>query len=157
MTAPPPALLELLYRHEPVVRSLTLGLRYVVLDEMAPCHEYVFSMGPRVVLLYGPTEKVIKDGVCLVSVFLRHVNLGFFHGADLSDPSGILKGTGKGMRHFSLKQLPDLGRPEIRAYIREARTRAGLKRPRQRTTASVVTRFKVKSPAKRPGWPQMPW
>ena len=38
-----------------------------------------------------------------VNVFTSHVNVGFFHGASLSDPARILQGTGKFMRHVKLK------------------------------------------------------
>lgn len=33
-----------------------------------------------------------------VDVFSSHVNVGFFHGASLPDPAGLLQGTGKFMR-----------------------------------------------------------
>jgi hypothetical protein len=38
-----------------------------------------------------------------VNVFKAHVNVGFFHGAALKDPAGILEGNGKYMRHVKLK------------------------------------------------------
>jgi hypothetical protein len=38
-----------------------------------------------------------------VSVFTSHVNVGFFHGAALPDPAGLLQGTGKFMRHVKLR------------------------------------------------------
>ena len=38
-----------------------------------------------------------------VNVFSSHVNVGFFHGASLPDPAGLLQGTGKFMRHVKLK------------------------------------------------------
>jgi hypothetical protein len=38
-----------------------------------------------------------------VNVFTSHVNVGFFHGAALPDPAGLLQGTGKYMRHVKLK------------------------------------------------------
>src|SRR5262245_18745651 len=38
-----------------------------------------------------------------VNVFTAHVNVGFFHGAALSDPAGLLEGTGKTMRHVKLR------------------------------------------------------
>jgi hypothetical protein len=34
-----------------------------------------------------------------VNVFNAHVNVGFFTGAFLPDPAGVLQGTGKRMRH----------------------------------------------------------
>ena len=157
MTKPPPELLEYLHRYDPAVQSLALGLRKVVHEEMAPCHEYIFAMRSKVVLLYGATERVIADGICNIGVFAKHVTLGFPRGTDLDDPAGILKGTGKTMRHITLKKLSDLDRPAIRGYLRQARRRAGLPRRRGRTPDEIVTRVKQKSPARRPAWPQTFW
>ncbi|MXY56707.1 MAG: DUF1801 domain-containing protein [Gammaproteobacteria bacterium] len=36
------------------------------------------------------------------NAFTKHVNVGFFMGAFLPDPSALLKGTGKRMRHVKL-------------------------------------------------------
>jgi hypothetical protein len=38
-----------------------------------------------------------------VNVFTSHVNVGFFHGAELTDPAHLLQGTGTLMRHVKLK------------------------------------------------------
>jgi hypothetical protein len=38
-----------------------------------------------------------------VNVFTSHVNVGFFHGAELPDPARLLQGTGKFMRHVKLR------------------------------------------------------
>jgi len=38
-----------------------------------------------------------------VNVFTSHVNVGFFHGASLRDPAGLLEGNGKSMRHVKLR------------------------------------------------------
>jgi hypothetical protein len=45
-----------------------------------------------------------------VNAFKKHVNVGFFHGAALKDPAGLLEGTGKRMRHVKLLRgrEPDL-------------------------------------------------
>lgn len=40
-----------------------------------------------------------------VNVFSAHVNVGFFHGAQLPDPARLLQGSGKHMRHVKL--MPD--------------------------------------------------
>jgi hypothetical protein len=37
-----------------------------------------------------------------VNAFKKHVNVGFFNGAALEDPAGLLEGTGKRMRHVKL-------------------------------------------------------
>jgi hypothetical protein len=38
-----------------------------------------------------------------VNVFTSHVNIGFFQGAALPDPSRLLQGAGKFMRHVKLR------------------------------------------------------
>ncbi len=38
-----------------------------------------------------------------VNVFTAHVNVGFFQGASLPDPAGLLQGSGKRMRHVKLR------------------------------------------------------
>ncbi len=58
-------------------------------------------------------REVLPDGcpvACLgdvpfgyVNVFTSHVNVGFFQGAALPDPAGLLQGTGKFMRHVKLR------------------------------------------------------
>jgi uncharacterized protein DUF1801 len=38
-----------------------------------------------------------------VNAFSAHVNVGFFFGAALDDPAGLLEGAGKRMRHVKLR------------------------------------------------------
>ncbi len=58
-------------------------------------------------------REVLHDGcpaACLgdvpfayVNVFTAHMNVGFFQGAGLKDPDGLLQGSGKFMRHVKLR------------------------------------------------------
>jgi len=50
-----------------------------------------------------PTACLGDAPFAYVNVFTSHVNVGFFHGASLRDPAGLLEGTGKFMRHVKLK------------------------------------------------------
>ena len=150
MTKPPRELLEFLHRHEPSLQAVALSLRKMVLEEMAPCHEYIFAMRSAIVLLYGPTDRVIEDCICMVSVYRKHVNLQFTHGAELEDSHGVLRGAGKRMRHITVKSLSELDRPEIRTYLRQARKHAGLTRPRQRNAGDVITAVKARPTGQRP-------
>jgi hypothetical protein len=65
-----------------------------------------------------------------VNAFTSHVNLGFFRGAELPDPGGLLQGTGRFMRHLKLKpgvavdaaavqQLIDAAYQDMRRRIQE--------------------------------------
>lgn len=49
-----------------------------------------------------PTACVGGAAFAYVNVFRTHVNVGFFRGAEISDPAGLLEGTGKFMRHVKL-------------------------------------------------------
>jgi len=49
-----------------------------------------------------PTACVGEAAFGYVNAFTAHVNVGFFRGAELSDPDGLLEGTGKFMRHVKL-------------------------------------------------------
>ena len=51
----------------------------------------------------GPVACVNDAPFGYVNAFTAHVNVGFFHGAALPDPAGLLEGSGKYMRHVKLK------------------------------------------------------
>ena len=38
-----------------------------------------------------------------VNAFTKHVNVGFYNGANLPDPAAVLQGSGKRMRHVKLR------------------------------------------------------
>ena len=50
-----------------------------------------------------PTACVADAAFAYVNAFKAHVNVGFFRGAELDDPNGLLEGTGKFMRHVKLR------------------------------------------------------
>jgi Domain of unknown function (DU1801) len=50
-----------------------------------------------------PTACVGDAAFGYVNAFSVHVNVGFFHGAMLDDPAGLLEGVGKRMRHVKLR------------------------------------------------------
>src|SRR5881392_2238532 len=55
-----------------------------------------------------PTACVGDAAFAYVNAFKAHVNVGFFRGADLPDPHGLLEGTGKSMRHVKLSPTREL-------------------------------------------------
>jgi hypothetical protein len=52
-----------------------------------------------------------------VNTFKSHVNVGFFHGAVLDDPAGLLEGSGKRMRHVKLKAGAEFNAAALRGLI----------------------------------------
>ena len=55
-----------------------------------------------------------------VNVFASHVNVGFFYGAFLADPSRLLEGSGKRMRHVKLKAATAVNEAALRKLIEGA-------------------------------------
>jgi hypothetical protein len=67
-----------------------------------------------------PTACVEDAAFGYVNVFTAHVNVGFFHGASLEDPSLLLQGTGRFMRHVKARPGAPLDREPLAALIRAA-------------------------------------
>src|SRR3982751_6083165 len=55
-----------------------------------------------------PTACVGDAAFAYVNSFKDHVNDGFFRGAEIHDPEGLLEGTGRFMRHVKLSPGRDL-------------------------------------------------
>ena len=64
-----------------------------------------------------PTACVDTAAFCYVDAFTAHVNVGFFLGAELSDPNNLLEGTGKFMRHVKLKPEREVDTAALRKLI----------------------------------------
>lgn len=50
-----------------------------------------------------PTVCIDDAAFAYVNAFRAHVNVGFFRGAEIADPAGLLEGTGKFTRHVKLR------------------------------------------------------
>ena len=122
--APTRDLLRFLKPYDRAIRNLALKVRALVLDEIRPGCENIYDAYNAVAMGYGPTDR-LKDGICHIAVYARHVNLGFNRGAALDDPYGMLQGSGKAIRHITIRTESHLNRPEIRDYLRRAREQAG--------------------------------
>ena len=57
-----------------------------------------------------------------VNVFTAHVNIGFYQGASLHDPAGLLLGEGKRMRHVKLKPESPINSAALTQLIADAWT-----------------------------------
>ena len=67
-----------------------------------------------------PTACVGDAAFAYVDAFTAHVNVGFFQGADLDDPAGLLEGTGKFMRHVKIKPGRPVNEAAVSALIETA-------------------------------------
>ena len=67
-----------------------------------------------------PTACVGDAAFAYVNAFTAHVNVGFFRGAELADPDGLLEGTGKFMRHVKLSPERQVDAAALATLIRSA-------------------------------------
>ena len=70
-----------------------------------------------------PTACVADAAFGYVNAFTAHVNVGFFLGARLADPAGLLEGTGKNMRHVKLRPGARINRKALAGLIQAAYSR----------------------------------
>lgn len=67
-----------------------------------------------------PTACVGDAAFAYVNAFRAHVNVGFFRGAEIADPKGLLEGTGKFMRHVKLGPRRDVDARALTELIETA-------------------------------------
>jgi len=116
---PNPQLLNYLGEYDPHLASLTLALREIVLEEAPRAIESLVK-GYALAIGFSFTGKPMKDGFCHIVTYSSHVNLGFNRGALLPDPNGMLHGTGKLIRHITMRNHDDLDRPHVRRFLQAA-------------------------------------
>jgi len=82
---------------------------------------YVYESQNLLVISFSPTEHGY-EAPCSMGLYPDRVNLYFGQGARLSksDPSRLLQGSGKTVRHVVLSSVADFDRAEIEALIAAA-------------------------------------
>jgi hypothetical protein len=102
----------------PGIRALAIALRKRILG----LHPGAFETprnGERCTT-YGVGPRKKTQAYAHIMPLRDCVNLGLYHGAVLSDPKGLLSGTGKGSRHAKMRSLGDVSSPATAALIRAA-------------------------------------
>lgn len=67
-----------------------------------------------------PTACIGDAAFGYVDAFKAHVNVGFFRGAELADPEGLLEGAGRFMRHVKLSPDRPVNEPALTKLIQTA-------------------------------------
>jgi hypothetical protein len=117
---------EWLARLSPDGAVVVGALRRLITEAAPGAQEVVYHDA----LGYGPTDQGF-DRVFYISAFKDHINLGFFYGAGLDDPDGLLAGDGKQMRHIKIRSNDSMPNAAIRRLL-DAGWPAGLARVRER-------------------------
>ncbi len=115
----PPEFVEFLAPYPVATQELARGLRARLVEILPDCIETVWDATNAVGVAYGFTERNADHFVHLPA-YTKYVNIGFSHGAMLTDPEARLKGTGARIRHIKLTQIEDLDDPYLQGLIRQA-------------------------------------
>ncbi len=103
---------------EAEIRSIAVRLREVIAEIDPECIELP-RPGERSVA-YGVGPKKMSEAYAYLMPQRFYVNLGFYHGVSLSDPVGLLEGSGKALRHVKIYKAEDVDKPEIRNLLMES-------------------------------------
>ncbi len=109
---------DILVDAKPELRPFCEALRHLIVS----LHEdFVEIVWPKHrIASYGVGPKKMTEHYAYIGVQGSHVNLGFYHGASLADPEGLLEGTGKELRHVKLRDVAAARSGAVTALLREA-------------------------------------
>lgn len=109
---------ELMDITEEAMRPLAHEVRRVV-QEVDPNAVEVVRLGDRAAT-YGVGPQKMKEGYAYIIPHKNWVNLGFYQGALLDDPKGLMEGTGKKLRHIKIRSVEEADKKEIRQLLDRA-------------------------------------
>ncbi len=101
----------------PALLEVALAARALVFDVYPETVEVVWA--DQGTAGYGVGPKKMTEQFTWLAPFSKHLVFGFYLGAQLPDPAGLLEGTGAKMRHVKVRTLDDVARPELRALVVE--------------------------------------
>ena len=78
---------------------------------------------------YGVGPKKKSEHFCYISAQKDDVNLGFYYGAELPDPEGLLQGTGKLLRHVKIREPKAVRSRALQCLLEAATTHRMPARP----------------------------
>ena len=109
---------EILALADADLRPICVELRKAILSAHKGAFEIVW---PRLrIASYGVGPKKMTEHYAYMGVQKLHVNLGFYHGTVLSDPTGSLEGTGKKLRHVKIHSLKAARSRALKELLRQA-------------------------------------
>jgi hypothetical protein len=109
---------DIINQADPKVRELEIRAKALI-QEVMP--EVVEVAWPRQRIAgYGVGPKKMSEQFCYIAVFKDRINLGFYYGAELPDPEGLLEGTGELLRHVKISALEQLEDPALRRLLEAA-------------------------------------
>ncbi|MDR3572505.1 MAG: DUF1801 domain-containing protein [Anaerolineaceae bacterium] len=105
---------EYLKNFSPQVREISFGLRDLVRSLVPEADEIVYTGWGNIQYYFGSKT---KSHFCAINPLKDRVDFFFLRATELSDPAGLLEGTGKKLRHIKVKTLSQVNNPAIDELI----------------------------------------
>jgi hypothetical protein len=110
-------LTKFLFPLSPGIQTIVIGLRHLIQSAFPDIDEQVDLPAKRLTFGYGPEHDHL---ICALTPYSDHVKLMFSMGSQLSDPTGILKGSNKHTRFVEISSTDEVKHPALRSLLRSA-------------------------------------
>jgi hypothetical protein len=106
-------------RYDPAVQKVAKAALTKLRRLLPGACELVYDNYNALAIGFGTSERA-SDVIASIALYPRWVSLFFMHGARLSDPKKLLKGSGSKVRHIVLESAAVLDSPAVKALCRTA-------------------------------------
>lgn len=113
-----PKFLEILEFKDAQLVALFKDVRSYLLELYPQANEILYHTH-ALTSVFSVSEK-LSGGFCHIPIYTKHLNLGFNKGVLLDDPSNLLKGTGKLIRHIPISIEKDYRNKDVTALVKKA-------------------------------------
>ena len=136
-------------RYTPEIVALARGALKKMRTRLPGAIQLVYDNYNALVIGFGPTDRA-SDAIFSIVLYPRWVTLFFLNGVNLPDPTKILKGSGKRVRHIVLDDAATLDKAEVRALMARALKQEGDSLKHGRAGRIVIKSISAKQRPRRP-------
>src|SRR4051812_5037823 len=149
MPSPPAAQVStFIAKFDPAMAKQIRAARAAMRKRLPTALELVYDNYNFFVIGYSSTERA-SDCVVSLACGANGVSLSFYHGAALSDPDGVLLGSGNQNRFVRLERAETLTSPAVERLLRAALAQATTPMPESGKTRTIVKSISAKQRPRR--------
>jgi hypothetical protein len=137
-------------RFDPKGQKLIRSVRAAVRKRFPTANELAYDYNHSVVIAYSPSDRGI-DSIVSIAIRADGVRLYFMHGPQLTDPKGLLLGSGRQTRFVQVKSASELAHADVKALIAAASDLASVPLPSKGKGSLIIKSDAAKKrPRRRP-------
>ena len=135
-------------KFDPGNQALIRDARSALQQQLPTAHELVYDNYNFFVIGYCASERP-SDCIVSIAAGANGVSLSFYRGTSLSDPDGILSGTGSQNRFIPLETVDVLDRSEVKAMIAQAASIGKTRLPSEGESKLIIRSISAKQRPRR--------